>query len=158
LGMEASMYLTSTKTEPDPDVRMTLARYDPDAGLLGSMRARSLVFGNFNTPTLANVRRGGSDGDGVMVSTRSLSQPGNDGSQKLRGELPPGWDVTLYFNDALVGFQQSRPDGLYLFEDQPLVYGTNEFVLVFNGPLGQTRVERQVFILDQTLTKPGEFF
>jgi len=158
LGMEASMYLTSTKTEPDPDVRMTLARYDPDAGLLGSMRARSLVFGNFNTPTLANVMRGGSDGDGVMVSNRPLSQPGNYGLQTLRGELPPGWDVTLYFNDALVGFQQSRPDGLYLFEDQPLVYGTNEFVLVFNGPLGQTRVERQVFILDQTLTKPGEFF
>jgi hypothetical protein len=30
--------------------------------------------------------------------------------------------------------------------------------LVFNGPLGQTRVEREVFLLDQTLTKPGELY
>ena len=158
LNMEAAMYLTSTKTEPDPKVRLTLARHDPDAGLLGPMRARSLMFGNFTVSALSNVLRGGSDGDGVMVSNRPLSQPSSYGLQTLRGELPPGWDVTLYFNDALIGFQQSRSDGLYVFEDQPLVYGTNEFRLVFNGPLGQTRVERQVYILDQTLIKPGEFF
>jgi len=77
----------------------------------------------------------------------------------LRGELPPGWDVTLYFNDALVGFQQARSDGLYEFPDQPLVYGRNEFRLVFSGPLGQTRVEREVFQLDQSLVAPaGAFF
>jgi hypothetical protein len=66
--------------------------------------------------------------------------------------------VTLYFNDALIGFQQARSDGLYEFEEQPLVFGRNEFRLVFNGPLGQTRVEREVFLLDQTLTKPGELY
>ena len=158
LGMEASMFLTSTKAEPDPKIRLTLARYDPDAGLLGPAQARSLVLGNFNVPALANVLRGAGEGDGVLISNRPLSQPSSYGLQTLRGELPLGWDVTLYFNDALIAFQQSRPDGLYVFEDQPLVYGTNEFRLVFNGPLGQTRVERQVYILDQTLTKPGEFF
>lgn len=158
LNMEAAMYLSSTRVEPDPKVRLTLARHDPDAGLLGPAHARSLVLGNLTVPAFANVLGGGSNGDGVMLSNRPLSQSSSYGLQTLRGELPPGWDVTLYFNDALIGFQQSRPDGLYVFEDQPLVYGTNEFRLVFNGPLGQTRVERQVYILDQTLTKPGEFF
>lgn len=158
LGMEASAYITSSKTEPDPDVRMTLSRNDPDSQLLGPARARSLMLGNITVPAFSNVLRGGSNGDGIMLSNRPLNQPSSYGLQTLRGELPPGWDVTLYFNDALIGFQQSRQDGLYVFEDQPLVYGTNEFRLVFNGPQGQNRVERKVFVLDQTLTKPGEFF
>ncbi len=158
LGTEASMYLTSTKAKPDPDVRIILARYDPDAQLFGPLRARSAVAGNITVPALVNVLRGGAGGNGIMLSNRPLDQSSSYGLQTLRGDLPVGWDVTLYFNDALIGFQQSRPDGFYVFEDQPLVYGTNEFRLVFNGPLGQTRVERQVYVLDQTMTKPGEFF
>lgn len=158
LGTEASMYLTSTKAKPNPDVRMILARYDPDANLLGPLRARSVVAGNISVPTLANVLRGGGGGNGIMLSNKPLNQSSSYGLQTLRGDLAVGWDVTLYFNDALIGFQQSRPDGFYVFEDQPLVYGTNEFRLVFNGPLGQTRVEREMYVLDQTLTKPGESF
>jgi hypothetical protein len=38
-----------------------------------------------------------------------------------------------------------------------LSMGANEFRLVFNGPLGQVRVERQSFMLDQAVMKPGEF-
>ncbi len=158
LGTEASVYLTSNKTKPDPDARIILARHDPDAGLLGPLHARSAMAGNITVPALTNVLRGGANGNGVIVSNRPLNQSSSYGLQTLRGDLPAGWDVTLYFNDALIGFQQSRPDGFYVFEDQPLVYGTNEFRLVFNGPLGQTRVERQIYILDQTMTKPGEFF
>lgn len=158
LGMEAAMYLSSTRENPRPDVRLTLSRHDPDASLLGPLRARSLTLGNVGVPALANVMRGTGGGEGLVVSNRPLNQPSSYGLHTLRGELPPGWDVTLYFNDALIGFQQSRPDGRYEFEDQPLVFGRNEFRLVFNGPLGQTRVEREVFLLDQTLTKPGELF
>jgi len=157
LGMEASAYVSSSTSKTDPDLRLTLARNDPDGGLLGPLRARAVTLGNMGMPALANVLRG-SSGDGVLLSNRPLNQPTSYGLQTLRGDLPPGWDVSLYFNDALIAFQPSRPDGLYEFADQPLVYGVNEFRLVFNGPLGQSRVERQVFILDQTLTKPGEFF
>lgn len=158
LGMEGSMYVSANKADATPDVRLTLARNDPDAALLGPLRARSLALGNVAVPALANVLRGSGSGDGFAVSNRPLNQPSSYGLQTLRGDLPPGWDVTLYFNDALIGFAQSRADGLYEFPDQPLVFGTNEFRLVFNGPLGQTRVETQVFILDRTLTRPGEFF
>ena len=165
LGMEASMYVTgiqsSTGTQSSqtsPEARLTLSRNDPDANLLGPLRARTLTLGNVALPALTNVVRSAGGGNGLVVSNRPLNQPSSYGLHTLRGDLPPGWDVTLYFNDALIAFQQSRPDGLYQFQDQPLVYGSNEFRLVFNGPLGQRRVEREVFLLDDTLTKPGNFY
>jgi hypothetical protein len=157
LGTEMSAYVSSSNSKPQPDVRMTLSRHDPAANLLGPLQARSVMAGNIGLPALDNTLRGGS-GDGLVVSNRALSQPSSFGLHTLRGDLQPGWDVTLYFNDALIGFQQSRADGLYEFADQPLIFGENTFRLVFNGPLGQTRVERQVFLLDQTLTQPGEFY
>lgn len=157
LGMEGSLYLSASKNSDRHDQRLTLSRNDPDAGLLGPLHARSLALGNIGVPALNNVLRGSGSGNGVLLSNRPLTQSASYGLHTLRGDLPPGWDVTLYFNDALIGFQQSRPDGRYEFADQPLVFGVNEFRLLFNGPLGQARVERQLFLLDQTLTKSGEF-
>lgn len=157
LWMEGSLYLAASKAKDDPDYRLTLSRNDPDAGLLGPLHARSLILGNLGVPALNNVLRGTGNSNGVLLSNRPLTQSASYGLHTLRGDLPPGWDVTLYFNDALIGFQQSRPDGRYEFADQPLVFGVNEFRLLFNGPLGQARVERQLLIIDQSLTKPGEF-
>ncbi len=157
LGMEGALYLSASKPKDKLDYRLTLSRNDPDAQLLGPLHARSLILGNMGVPALNNVLRGSGSGSGILLSNRPLSESASYGLHTLRGELPPGWDVTLYFNDALIGFQLPRPDGRYEFADLPLVFGVNEFRLLFNGPLGQTRVERQFFIFDQTLTKPGEF-
>lgn len=137
---------------------LTLSRHDPDGNLLGPLGARSLEIGNVGIPALRNVLSGGGTGWGATVSNRPLSLSSSYGLQTLRGELPQGWDVTLYFNEALIGFARSRPDGLYEFQDQPLVFGRNEFRLVFNGPLGQRRVETRVFLLDQSVTAPGEVY
>lgn len=157
LWMEGSLFLATNQGEDFLDPRLTLSRNDPDAALLGPLHARSLTLGSMGVPALNNVLRGSGSGNGILLSNRPLTLPASYGLHTLRGDLPSGWDVTLYFNDALIAFQPSRPDGLYEFADQPLVFGVNEFRLIFNGPLGQTRVERQLFILDQTLTKPGEF-
>jgi len=159
LGMESALYFSSTKENPSPDVRFTLGRHDPDAGLLGPLRARSVMFGSVAMPSVANIaiRTETGKGYGLAVSNRPLSQPLNFDQHTLQGDLPPGWDVELYFNDALVGFQASRPDGRYIFENQPLTYGPNEFRLVFHGPLGQQRVERQSFPLELSSVAPGAF-
>ena len=42
------------------------------------------------------------------------------------------------------------PDGRYAFPDVPLDPGSNEFLLVFHGPLGQRREERL-----SVLSEPG---
>jgi hypothetical protein len=167
LGMEGAAYVStlhessaaaSGVTGSAPEVRVTLSRHDPDAGLLGPLHARSVALGSITVPSVANVMIGSPTGNGVMVSNRPLDQPTSFDRQNLRGNLPPGWDVTLYYNDALLAYQQSRGDGLYAFDDLPLSFGPNEFRLVFNGPLGQVRVERQSFLLDHSIVAPGEAF
>ncbi len=156
LGMESSFYFSSSKQDPSPNVRATLGRHSPDADLLGPLHARSYQFGSLSAPSVDNVTRGDS-GEGVTLSNRPLTQPTSFDSQTFEGDLPPGWDVELYYNDALVEFQTARGDGRYRFADQPLSYGRNDFRLVFNGPLGQTRVEQYSFSLAQSMARPGEF-
>jgi hypothetical protein len=158
---EASVYVASSRDKPNPDIRFSLGRHDPGAGLLGGLGARSILFGSgVSAPGVTHVaaRTAIGGGQGLVVSNRPLSQPTKFDRHTLEGDLPPGWDVELYYNDGLVGFQTSRPDGRFRFEDQPLAYGTNEFRLVFHGPLGQQRVERQVFVLEQSAVPPGELY
>jgi hypothetical protein len=158
LGMESSLFVSSSKRKPSPELRFTLGRYDPGAGLLGPLHARMFEFGSVPVPGVANIAHTSATGNGLTLSNRPLTQPTSFDRHSLQGNLPPGWDVELYFNDSLVGFRQSRPDGKFNFDDQPLIYGPNEFRLVFHGPLGQSRVERQSFSLEQSVTAPGEFY
>lgn len=161
LGMESALFVSGTKERPAPDLRFTLARHDPDAGLFGPLHARSVMFGSgVSAPSVANIasRSPTGEGYGLTLSNRPITQPTSFDRHTLQGDLPPGWDVELYYNEALVGFQASRADGRYAFDDQPLNYGANEFRLVFHGPLGQQRVERQSFLLEQSSTPPGAFY
>jgi hypothetical protein len=161
LGMESALFVSSTQQDPTPNVRFTLARHDPDAGLLGPLHARSVMVGSaVSMPSVANIvsRSPTGKGFGLLVSNRPFTQPTSFDRHTLQGDLPPGWDVELYFNDVMVGLQTSRADGRYSFDDQPLAYGPNEFRLVFHGPLGQQRVERQSFLLEQSSTPPGAFY
>jgi hypothetical protein len=158
LGMEAALHVSSSKQVPSPDLRFTIGRNDPDAGLLGPLHARTVMLGNVTVPGVPFIALGSVSGNGAAVSNRPLSQPASFDRHTLQGDLPPGWDVELYFNDALVAFQQSRPDGKYSFDDLPLIYGPNEFRLVFHGPLGQLRIERQSFLLEQSVVAPGQLY
>lgn len=158
LGMEAALYASRNRHDPSSGLRLTLGRHDPEAGLLGPLRASTALFGSVPLPGVANISASSPTGNGLVLSNRPLDQPTSFDRHTLQGALPPGWDVELYYNDALVGFQQSRPDGKYSFEDQPLAYGPNEFRLVFHGPLGQLRVERQSFLLEQSAVPRGALF
>ncbi|MBV8603129.1 MAG: hypothetical protein JO224_00435 [Pelomonas sp.] len=158
LWMEGAAYATRANEQATPDLRMTLSRHDPDAALLGPLHASAVAVGNVVLPSVRNVMQGSPMGNGVAVSNRPLDQPNSFDRHSFRGDLPPGWDVTLYYNEALVGFQSSRADGQYNFDDMPLSFGRNDFRLVFHGPLGQLRVEKQSFLLDQASVKPGQVY
>jgi hypothetical protein len=155
LGMQGALYASKTRGTAG-QVRLSLGRNDPDAGLLGPLHARTAAVGSVSVPGAAGITAGSASGNGVALGNHPLYQPGSFDRHTFQGNLAPGWDVELYFNDALVAVQQSRGDGKYSFEDQPLVYGPNEFRLVFHGPLGQVRVERQTFLLDQSQVAPGQ--
>lgn len=158
LGLEAELYANRQLGEHATDLRWSLGRNDPGANLLGPLHARTAMVGNVPAPGVANIAVSSAGGNGVTVASRPLNQPTRFDRHSLQGDLPPGWDVELYFNDGLVAFQQSRPDGKYIFADLPLIYGANDFRLVFHGPLGQLRVERQRFLLEQSILKPGQAY
>lgn len=155
LGLESSIYFSKNTRSPS-DLRVTLGRQDPDAGLLGPLNARTLQIGSLSSASVENITSG-IVGRGVIVSNRPLSQPTQFDRQTFQGDLTPGWDVELFYNDALVGFQQPNADGLYSFEDFPLGYGRNDFKLVFHGPLGETRVEQYSYSLAESMIRSGEF-
>ncbi|MES2319186.1 MAG: hypothetical protein V4631_17045 [Pseudomonadota bacterium] len=156
LGSEAALYINTGQDRHGPAARLTLGRHDPGAGLLGPIRARTVQAGSVVAPGVPNIALGSANGNGVLLSNRPLGQPMRFDRHNFQGDLAPGWDVELYFNDALVAFQQARPDGRYSFDNQVLIYGANEFRLVFHGPLGQVRIERHSFLIEQSMLAPGE--
>ena len=129
LGAEAALYINRGEDVRGPVARLTLGRHDPDANLLGPLRARTVQVGSVSGAGVPNIAQGSAPGNGLLVSNRALGLPARFDRHNLQGDLPPGWDVELYFNEALIGFQQSRPDGRYSFNDQPLIYGANVFRL-----------------------------
>jgi hypothetical protein len=134
----------------------TLGRRNPEGGLLGPLGATEFEFGEVFDPGLATVSQATS-GTGLFVTNFPLNSDIFGDKKTLRGNLPPGWQVELYQNGALIGFQSSRADGLYEFREVPLIHGWNDFRLVFYGPEGQRREETQHLDNSQPLVPKGGF-
>ena len=158
LGLQAAAFINASREVDSRQSRLTLGRVDPQGEQLGLLKATSFAFGSVSVPGITFVTATSDTGNGVTISNSPIDRPTSFNSHTMQGELPPGWDVELFFNEALVAYQQARADGKYVFADQPLVYGANEFRLVFHGPQGQLRVERYSFLIDESSAVPGSFF
>jgi phage tail protein X len=157
LGLEAVVYGSGRTSAQGEDIfRATLGRTDPDARLLGPLHARSVAAGSVPVAGIANISRASPAGWGALLHNRRLTQVASFDRFSLQGDLPQGWDVELYFNGALIGYQRADAEGRYSFDDLSLIYGANEFRLVFHGPQGQVREEIRRFLLDDVLARPGE--
>ncbi len=136
--------------------RLTLGRTDPDGELLGPLHARQFQVGDTVVPGVGLTSSTGI-GTGFLVTNFSADYRANQEKRSFVGELAPGWQVEIYQNGALLGFQTSRADGRYEFLDVPIQFGANDFRLVFYGPAGERREEvTRANLLDQR-TPVGEF-
>lgn len=158
LGMESSLYLFATNDEAIDDFRFTIGKKDPESGLLGFARASEYAMGNITEPRLNNITVPRDQEPGVLVSNFPLDRQAEYDRHRFIGNLLPGWEVELYHNDRLIGYQSVAVDGLYDFIDIPILFGRNYFRLVFYGPQGQVREEEQFFELGQSLTKKGQHY
>ncbi|MGD2055093.1 MAG: stalk domain-containing protein, partial [Gammaproteobacteria bacterium] len=140
LGMESSLYMFLADDDSLNDYRFTLGKKDPESELLGFARATEYTLGHITEPRIKNLTVPGEQEPGALVSNFALGRQAEYDRQRFRGNLLPGWEVELYQNDRLIGYQ-SEPgeDGQYDFADIPLLYGRNYFRLVFYGPQGQVR-------------------
>ena len=158
LQFEGTAFLTAGSGGDPLSARLTLSRHDPDNGMLGFAHASSVSFGSVPMAGVANVSDASSTGAGFRVSNYPLTRPERFDTQSLNGPLPPGWDVELYYNDALLGWRQADASGTYDFRDLPLQYGRNRFRLMFRGPQGQFREEEQIFQVGESLVPAGELY
>jgi hypothetical protein len=156
LYLSTSLYAVLDSHQGFPEFRMALGRRDPLGGLLGPLDATEFAFGDVLDPGL-NLLSLPYSGTGALVTNFPLQRENAFDRHSFQGALPPGWQVELYRNQALVGFQGSRADGRYEFLNVPLYYGWNDFRLVFYGPQGQRREEVAHFDVSESQTPEGAF-
>ena len=153
---EASLYFSGNDDEPSDEFRLTLGRKDPQGGLLGGLDVTEYALGHLVEPRVALINQPSSIEPGVTVSNAPLDRQSEFDRHRFIGDLLPGWEVELYRNNVLIGYQAEPVNGQYDFQDVPLLLGSNHFRLVFYGPQGQTRTEETRFDLNQSLTRTGE--
>jgi hypothetical protein len=156
LGLSSSLYAILDTHDGLSEFRMTMGRRDPHAGLLGPLKATEFAFGEVLDPGL-NLLTLPMAGTGALLTNYPLQRENAFDRHSFQGDLPPGWQVEVYRNQALLGFQASRPDGRYEFLNVPLYYGWNDFRLVFYGPQGQRREEVARFDVSESQTPAGAF-
>ena len=155
---EAAMYFSGTDEDKTDEFRFTVGRRDPDAGLLGPLDATAYAAGHLVEPRLSLINQPASIEAGLTVGNFPLGQQSEYDRHRFIGDLLPGWEVELYRNNALIGYQPQPVNGQYDFQDVPLLFGNNYFRLVFYGPQGQIRTEEYRFDLNQSLTRAGEHY
>lgn len=155
LYMTAEAFLAGDDVDPVSDARLRLGRKDPDGDLLGPLEATEFAVGDVLTPQIPLLTNGQTE-RGVLLSNFSLLRAADIDRTSLTGTLPLGWEVELYRDGVLLDFQADRGDGLYQFEDVPLLFGMNVFRLVFYGPQGQVREEIERVFIGPGLIRPGE--
>lgn len=158
MHMESSWYLTGSDEDIVDDGRVTFAKKNPAANLLGFAHATQYAFGHVSEPQIDLVTRPFTLQPGVFISNYPLTRQQQYDSHNFRGDLPPGWEVELYRNNALLNYQGEAIEGQYRFDNVPLLFGNNYFRLVFYGPQGQQREETYTFNLNRALTPRGKHF
>ena len=139
LGGAFAAYLSGTEDDPLSSARANLSYYDPD-GLDGLGLVTQARFGDisgFSTTLLAPS----ASGQGVYLSNLPVGAQLRSDATTISGDALPGYDVELYREEQLVGYQRVGDDGQYLFENVELFAGENRFRIVRYGPQGQIEEE-----------------
>jgi hypothetical protein len=157
LYMSTTSFFSGDDEDPLTAARLRLGRTDPEGEMLGPLKARSFSFGDIFTPEIPLIARSGA-GVGLDISNFPLNRATQFDRTTLQGELPPGWEVELYRNGALLDFRLSRADGRYEFPDVPLLFGLNVLRLVFYGPQGQTREKMRRILVGPGMIQPGRSY
>lgn len=137
------------------DSHLKFGRTDESRHLLGRLAASQFEFGDIDSSGLTLVANS-SVGRGFMVSNRSIYRTDQFDVVTFRGTVPPGWDVELYRNGALLDIVTVGGDGQYEFVDVPILFGRNSFRTVRYGPQGEVEEETKEYYAGSTLLDAGD--
>ncbi len=147
-------FTTQTQYDDENQIRNIRANYKQESenpDLLGPLKARRFEVGDVVTVPTQLLGGAIKQELGARITNtdplRSFSSP----STSITGNTFPGWDVELYRENQLIGFQAVRDDGFYNFENVILFNSDNNFRLVFYGPQGEVREESLSIPVDNKL-------
>ena len=136
------------------DARLRMGQESPKGGAWGIPGLTLGYLGDVNGAAVPLV--GTLSGRGGVLSNYPLDRPDQFDQTTIEGDAPAGWEVELYRESTLLTFSKVGPDGRYRFEDIPLLFGRNDFRVVFIGPEGQIREESRNFTVGNAITRQGE--
>lgn len=136
-----------TNEDQITNIRAQYKRASTEPELLGPLKARRYEIGDV-VPTRLSLDSNLGQELGARITNvdpqRSFTKP----TTTISGQTFPDWDVELYRENQLVGFQTVGDDGFYIFNDVVLFQSDNNFRLVFYGPQGEVREERLTIPVD----------
>ena len=136
-------------------LRLRAFRSDPDAGLLGPLKATHFGVGDvqgFDSSLAGSAVAG----RGAVVTNRPLTARTAFDRTRIEGDLPTGWEAELYRNGELLGFAKSDGSQRYVFEDVQLLYGENRLRVVLYGPQGQVKEREELLNVGQDNIPKGK--
>lgn len=148
-------FVNGSRTEGIQSARFTAERRDSDKALLGALGATEYFFGDIDSASLPLVAQT-STGRGVRVSNRPFDYLPESDTKTFVGDANPNWEVELYRNGVLLELQTVSSTGRYEFLDIPVLFGRNNFTLIFYGPQGQVEERTEVVQVGDTILKKGE--
>ena len=151
-GFDSEFNAFASSTDDTPLMTLKTAREDETGHILGLFKHLEMgdTYGYSNAENTANVA-----GIGIKMSTESSLSPDNK-TYTFRDALPLGWQVELYRNEELLGYQNQSDDGYFEFADIPLLLGKNKFKLIFYGPQGQTKEKEEIIFFNGNLLNRGK--
>lgn len=145
--LSSNLFLAGGKEDELRDARLTFTRESPEGGMFGKLDLTEISFGDVLP---INVGTGTTAGFGRGISFSNIKEQLADNRQvNFTGIIQEGWDVELYRNGILLDNDFDIQSGRYEFTDVELLFGANDFELVFYGPQGQIERRNETYIVDR---------
>ncbi len=156
--MTGTYYLSGDQDRPFNHFRLTMSKRSLSNNLLGHLRATRFAFGD-----IAPTQTGGLGSSGQEVGVRLTNRPQgmivNRNKTDFTGDALPGWDVELYRNSHYLAGMTVDESGRYEFFNQEVLFGDNDFTLVFYGPQGQREeITEKVSLTTGNYTRRGVIY
>lgn len=140
--------LTSQSTYDKEDLltnaRVNYKQESLEKDLLGPLKARRFELGDVN-PVIVPLNDNPVIGLGARVTNADPDRSSLRPDTRITGTTFPGWEVELYRENQLLGYQVVDDTGLYAFENVDLFTEDNRFRVVLYGPQGEVE-EQEVFV------------
>lgn len=152
--LSTNLFLSGNKDETLQEARLTFIRESSEGDLLGPLGLTEVRLGDV-LPINAGTGRTSGFGRGISFNNIK-AQLADNRLLNFTGIIQLGWDVELYRNGILLANEFDIQTGRYEFTDVELLFGNNDFELVFYGPQGQIERRNETYIVDQNALRANQ--